>query len=84
MCHWYAHQYNCKHVTFALGKYCVHGNLVQTPCRTKDIWQTIRMGEDCEDCAEPDSREGFGDDETMAVALKPAKRKIQVKMKARR
>ncbi|PSS18786.1 hypothetical protein M430DRAFT_75987, partial [Amorphotheca resinae ATCC 22711] len=50
MCHWYAHVYTCKHTTYALGKYCTPGNLVQTPCKKKSIWQTIRMGEECENC----------------------------------
>lgn len=56
MCQWYAHVYSCKHVTYALGKYCTSGGLVQTPCQKKSIWQTIRMGEDCEDCAIPEER----------------------------
>ncbi len=56
MCHWYAHEYTCKHVTFALGKYCSAAGLVQTPCKKKNIWQRIRMGEDCEDCAIPADR----------------------------
>ncbi|TVY50347.1 hypothetical protein LAWI1_G007922 [Lachnellula willkommii] len=56
MCHWYSHQYTCKHVTYALGKYCTRGGLVQTPCKKKNIWQTIRMGEPCEDCAVPEGR----------------------------
>jgi hypothetical protein len=56
MCYWYAHAYTCKHVTYALGKYCTNGGLVQTPCQKKSIWQTIRMGEDCEECAVPENR----------------------------
>lgn len=53
MCYWYEHAYTCKHTTHALGKFCAAGNLVQTPCKKKNIWQKIRMGEDCEDCAMP-------------------------------
>ena len=56
MCYWYSHIYNCKHVTYALGKYCSQAGLVQTPCKKKHIWQTIRMGEDCENCAMPEGR----------------------------
>ncbi|CAL3965821.1 unnamed protein product [Diplocarpon coronariae] len=56
MCYWYTHVYSCKHVTSALGKYCSKASLVQTPCKKKNIWQTIRMGEDCEDCAMPEGR----------------------------
>lgn len=56
MCHYYAHIYTCKHTTHALAKYCTTANLVQTPCKKKQIWQTIRMGEDCEDCAMPAAR----------------------------
>jgi hypothetical protein len=56
MCHWYAHQYTCKHTAYALGKYCGSGGFVQTPCKTKNIWQTIRMGEACEDCGVPEEK----------------------------
>lgn len=56
MCYWYSHTYNCKHVTYALGKYCSKASLVQTPCKKRSIWQTIRMSEDCEDCAMPEGR----------------------------
>jgi len=56
MCYWYAHIYSCKHVTYALGKYCTSAGLVQTPCKKKSIWQNIRMSEDCEDCAVPEAR----------------------------
>jgi hypothetical protein len=50
MCHYYAHQYTCKHVTHVLAKYCPSANLVQTPCGKKDVWQSIRMEEECDDC----------------------------------
>lgn len=56
MCQWYAHHYKCKHVTYALGKYCSSAALLQTPCKNKTIWQTIRMGVDCEECAGPENR----------------------------
>ncbi|TAQ88278.1 hypothetical protein B7494_g3381 [Chlorociboria aeruginascens] len=41
MCDWYAHRYKCNHTTYALGRYCIPGGLVQTPCKEKNIWQTI-------------------------------------------
>jgi len=50
MCYWYAHLFSCSHVSYALGKYCSSGGLVQTPCEKRDIWQTIRICEDCEAC----------------------------------
>jgi hypothetical protein len=50
MCHYYAHNYTCKHVTYVLAKYCPSANLVQTPCGKKDVWQSIRMEEECEEC----------------------------------
>ena len=56
MCYWYKHDYSCKHVTYALGRYCPAANLIQTPCKKRNIWQTIRMGEECEDCAMPEGR----------------------------
>jgi hypothetical protein len=63
MCHWYAHVYACKHKSYALGKYCGPGNLLQKPCKQRNIWQTIRMGEDCEGCAGHEDR-----DETLNAA----------------
>jgi hypothetical protein len=58
MCYWYKHEYSCKHVTYALGRYCRAANLIQTPCKKRNIWQAIRMGEDCEECAVPEGRGG--------------------------
>lgn len=58
MCHYYAHAYTCKHTTYALGKYCAEGGMIQTPCKKRNIWQTIRMGEDCEECTVPEPRVG--------------------------
>jgi hypothetical protein len=82
MCYWYAHQYTCKHVTYALGKYCTRGGLVQTPCKKKNIWQTIRMGEECEDCAVPDGH--VGEDVGGAVVQKAVTKPRIAKGKARR
>jgi hypothetical protein len=70
MCYWYAHSYNCKHVTYALGKYCTTGGLVQKPCQKKSIWQTIRMGEDCEECAVPEVSIGAAEVKTKKVVRK--------------
>lgn len=58
MCQWYSHIYTCKHTTYALGKYCEQGNLVQTPCKQKNIWQTIRLDEVCEECAGREDGDG--------------------------
>jgi hypothetical protein len=60
MCHYYAHVYTCKHTTYALGKYCTPSSLVQNPCKKKSIWQTIRMAEECEECAAPPPRTNTG------------------------
>jgi hypothetical protein len=43
-------------VTYALGRYCSAANLIQTPCKKRTIWQTIRMAEECEECAMPEGR----------------------------
>jgi len=51
MCHYYAHLYTCSHTFYALAKFCSKGNLKQTPCGRKSVWQTIGMGETCDDCA---------------------------------
>ncbi|KAG9244662.1 hypothetical protein BJ878DRAFT_459845 [Calycina marina] len=56
MCYWYAHSYACKHTTYALGKYCADGSLVQTACERKLLWQRIVMNEDCENCMVPPTR----------------------------
>jgi hypothetical protein len=58
MCYYYAHHFTCKHTAYALGKYCTTGNFIQTPCKKRSIWQTICVGEDCEDCAVPDRGHG--------------------------
>lgn len=79
MCYWYAHEYTCKHVTYALGKYCSTAGLVQTPCKKKNIWQRIRMGEDCEDCAMPANRTGSST--TDAVADTGVQQKVGVRTK---
>lgn len=83
MCHWYAHQYTCKHVTYALGKYCPRAGLVQTPCKKKTLWQTIRMGEECEDCAVPEGRGGCAAVEDGGAVPKVTKTRIS-KGKAKR
>jgi hypothetical protein len=81
MCQWYAHVYTCKHTTYALGKYCASGNLVQAPCKKRSIWQTIRMGEDCEDCAVPVDRNAGsgGGGGGGVVERKPAAGRVVVK-----
>jgi hypothetical protein len=67
MCQWYSHIYTCKHTTYALGKYCEQGNLVQTPCKQKNIWQAIGMDELCEECAERNE----GDENSTVVKKEP-------------
>lgn len=56
MCQYYEHSYTCKHTHWVLAKYCASGNLVQTACKRRTVWQKIRMGEDCEGCAMPFGR----------------------------
>ena len=51
MCHYYAHLFTCTHTHYALAKFCSKGNLKQTPCDKRSVWQTIRIGEVCDDCA---------------------------------
>lgn len=63
MCYWYYHLYKCKHTAYAPGKYCEQGNLVQTPCKKKNIWQTIRIEDKCEEC----EAHGEGGDTPSAV-----------------
>jgi hypothetical protein len=61
MCHYYKHLYTCSHMTHAFAKYCSAAGLVQTECKKKNIWQTIKMGEACEDCGVPTHRGGDRD-----------------------
>ncbi|KAM3081049.1 hypothetical protein ACMFMF_002964 [Clarireedia jacksonii] len=51
MCHYYQHRYDCAHVTKVLAKFCETGGYKQTPCGNMSIWQSIKMGEDCEECS---------------------------------
>ena len=55
MCHFYANVYTCtpRHTTYALGKYCQQANFKQKPCTNRVIWQTVYVGEDCDECAIP-------------------------------
>jgi hypothetical protein len=81
MCHYYAHHYICKHVTQVLAKYCPSANLVQTPCGKREIWQSIRMDEECEECAAvmgEDRNGNVGEGGRVVAASKVAGRKVSV------
>ncbi len=73
MCYYYQHVYTCSHITYALGKYCTSGSLVQTPCKKRSIWQKITMGEECEDCAIPVGR---GNPHAVAEGATKKKKKV--------
>ena len=52
----------CTPPTDSESSYCTPSSLVQTLCKKYSIWQTIRIGEAREECAEPDPRSnGIGD-----------------------
>jgi hypothetical protein len=95
MCHYYGHLYSCKHVTYALAKYCSAAGLVQTPCKKRSIWQNIRMGEECDECAVPAGRgnnvtdggdfmQGEKDKENEKVLKGGKSKSVGVKRKVRR
>ncbi|KAK4219440.1 hypothetical protein QBC37DRAFT_135869 [Rhypophila decipiens] len=50
MCRYYAHSFVCKHVTFSFASFCHPASMIQTRCGERQIWQTIRMEEACEEC----------------------------------
>ena len=50
MCKYYAHAFLCKHTSLSFACFCRNASLIQTPCADRDIWQTIRMEEACDDC----------------------------------
>ena len=50
MCQYYAHAFLCKHLTFTFARFCQPASLIQKPCGKRQIWQTIRMDEGCEEC----------------------------------
>lgn len=51
MCDYYIHIHSCTHTTSALGRLCNPAALIQTACKDKRIWQTIRVPEGCGECA---------------------------------
>ena len=50
MCQYYAHDYACKHRTYTFARFCQPASLIQKPCRRRDVWQSIRMDEACDEC----------------------------------
>lgn len=50
MCRYYAHQHTCKHTSLSFAAFCAPASLIQNPCGERHIWQTISLGEPCEDC----------------------------------
>jgi len=50
MCKYYAHDFKCKHTSYSFARFCRDANLIQTPCADRDVWQTIRMDDPCEQC----------------------------------
>ncbi|KAH6845441.1 hypothetical protein B0I37DRAFT_380136 [Chaetomium sp. MPI-CAGE-AT-0009] len=50
MCRYYAHQHTCKHTSLSFAAFCAPASLIQNPCGERHIWQTIAVGEPCEDC----------------------------------
>jgi hypothetical protein len=50
MCDYYLHIHACTHTSSALGRYCQSAALIQTPCKNKHVWQSIRLPDGCDDC----------------------------------
>ncbi|CRK01338.1 hypothetical protein BN1723_008747 [Verticillium longisporum] len=50
MCQYYAHAFVCKHLTFTFARFCHPASLIQKPCGHRQIWQTIRLDEPCDEC----------------------------------
>ncbi|KAH7633067.1 hypothetical protein B0T09DRAFT_332791 [Sordaria sp. MPI-SDFR-AT-0083] len=50
MCQYYAHAFTCKHVSLTFARFCPSASMIQTRCGERQIWQTIRMAESCEEC----------------------------------
>lgn len=50
MCQYYAHAFTCKHVSLSFARFCPSASMIQTRCGERQIWQTIRMAESCEEC----------------------------------
>ncbi|KAK3956085.1 hypothetical protein QBC32DRAFT_203738 [Pseudoneurospora amorphoporcata] len=50
MCQYYAHAFTCKHVSLTFARFCPSASMIQTRCGEREIWQTIRMAESCDEC----------------------------------
>ena len=50
MCNYYLHIHSCAHEVYALGRLCASAALIQTPCKTVEIWTTVDIPEPCEEC----------------------------------
>jgi len=50
MCDYYLHIHSCAHTSSALGRLCNAAALVQTPCKDRRIWTTVRVAESCGEC----------------------------------
>lgn len=50
MCRYYAHAFDCKHVSLTFARFCKPASLIQTPCGRHEVWHTIHMGDSCDDC----------------------------------
>ncbi|WYZ38922.1 hypothetical protein EsH8_III_000836 [Colletotrichum jinshuiense] len=50
MCQYYAHAFTCKHHSFTFARFCQPASLIQKPCAKRQVWQTIRLDDACEEC----------------------------------
>ncbi|KAK3499371.1 uncharacterized protein B0T23DRAFT_369794 [Neurospora hispaniola] len=60
MCQYYAHVFTCKHVSLTFARFCPSASMIQTRCGERQIWQTIRMAESCEECKDGGGGGGGG------------------------
>ncbi|KAK4153120.1 hypothetical protein C8A00DRAFT_15611 [Chaetomidium leptoderma] len=50
MCRYYAHRHSCNHTQLSFAAFCAPAALLQNPCGSRHIWQTLAVEEACEDC----------------------------------
>jgi len=50
MCSYYAHAFDCKHVSLSFARFCRSASLIQTACARREVWHTIHMGHSCDEC----------------------------------
>jgi hypothetical protein len=84
MCDYYLHIHSCAHTSSALGRLCNAAALVQTPCKDRRIWTTVRVTESCGECDGEVEAEGHVQGVRREVARGRAVKGVMGRVRGRR